>query len=156
MDMNIKSIFCLLISVLIIISCEKKEGEDPVDIDSTAIIDSLQSNPILSTEILKHAPEWYRTLPEDEGFIYAAGVAKSRRAKIASDKAVMKAQMKLAEKLKEMELQSDRDHEKPLGADSDPSNGNLSVILQDVIVKEKKQFRSGKLWYSFVLLEMKI
>ena len=88
--------------------------------------------------------------------MYAKGVAKSRRANIASEKAVMEAQVNLAEKLNELGISSTSESEKPLGADSDPANNNLTVTMQDVLVKDKKQFKSGKLWYSFVLLEIKI
>ena len=155
--MNLKSTYYILLFGLFIFACEKKEGKDFNNTDSTAVVDSLMQDPILATEVLEQAPEWYTILPEDEEYIYAIGVAKSRRANIASEKAVMKAQVSLAEKLKELELISDTEEsEQSLGADSDPADGNLSVMLQDVMIKEKKQFKSGKLWYSFVLLEMKI
>lgn len=149
-------LYFFIILGLLICSCDKKSSDDTIDIDSTLVIDSLQAELLLSTDILDKAPEWFKTMPTQEGFIYATGIAKSRRANIASDKALMKAQVSLAEKLKGLEGISDSESEVPLGADSDPANKNLDVTMKDVLVKDKKQFKSGKLWYSFVLLEIKI
>lgn len=149
-------ILFLIILGLLIFSCEKKESSDSIDIDSTAVVDSIMTRQGLASEILEQAPEWYKTLPINEGYMYAKGVAKSRRANIASEKAVMEAQVNLAEKLNELGISSNSESEIPLGADSDPDNDNLTVTMQDVLVKDKKQFKSGKLWYSFVLLEIKI
>ncbi|MBN1408067.1 MAG: hypothetical protein JW956_09765, partial [Calditrichaceae bacterium] len=110
---------------------------------------------VLSTEILQHAPSWAKSVPVKDGYIYVIGTAKSRRANIASDKALFNAQVRIAEKLKELELEF-TEGENAIGADSDPDNDNLSIKMQDVMTKSKKQVKSGDLWYSYVLLELKL
>ena len=142
---------------LLIFTCEKQERSDLELTDTTAVVDSSQTGLVLPTDILEKAPAWFKSIPTNKGLVYAVGTAKSRRGNIASDKAILNAQVKLAEKLKEMGLGSNtKMGETPLGADSDPSNNNLSITMQNVMIKNKKQIKSGDLWYSFVLLEMKL
>ena len=146
----------VLLFALLVLGCKRTDKNDKTNPDSTAIRDSLQTGLKLPDEVLEEAPEWFESLPEKDSYIYAVGVAKSRSGSIASNKALLKAQLSLAEKLKEIKPASNmEDHEQPLGADSDPSNDNLAITMQDVIVKNKKQIKWGDLWYSFVLLEVK-
>jgi hypothetical protein len=148
-----KNIFIILI-LIILFSCEKSDRKDLSNIDTTVVSDSINSDNVLSIEIREKAPAWFKSLPVKEGYIYAVGTAKSRRASIASDKALLNAQVSLAEELKQLEQGSGM--EETQGADSDPDNENLSIKMQDVLTKNKKQIKSGNLWYCFVLLELKL
>lgn len=150
-----KILFICLI-VLLIFACEKTEQSDRNIPDTTGVMDSLITDSSFWAEEWEQAPSWFKSLPEKEGYIYATGTAKSRRANIASDKALLNAQVNIAEKLKEMGFGSNTMHgEQSIGADSDPSNNNLSITMQGVMIKNKKQIKSGNLWYSYVLLELK-
>ena len=152
--MRLVFIFCFLI---IVASCEKNDGNSRNTIDTTDISDSVMTDNALSVENLELAPSWFKSIPEKNGYIYAAGTATSRRVNIASDKALLNAQVRLAEKLKELGLNSGmEENEEAIGADSDPGNDNLSVTLQDVMTKNRKQIKAGNLWYSYVLLELKL
>lgn len=147
----------ILFLFLIFASCEKNNKNDRSNTDTTNVSDSTKSDSSLSIENQEHAPSWFKSLPKKEGYIYATGTAASRRANIASDKALLYAQIRLAEKLKKLRLDSGiREGEKAIGADSDPGSDNLSITMQDVMTKNKKQVKSGDLWYSYVLLELKL
>lgn len=149
-------ILFIILSAILLFTCEKTEQSYRITPDTSGIVDSLKIDSSFSVEELEQAPSWFKSLPEKEGYIYATGTAKSRRANIASNKALLNAQVSLAEKLKEMGLGSNIIHgEQSIGADSDLSNDNLSITMQDVMIKNKKQIKSGNLWYSFVLLELK-
>ncbi len=150
-----KILFVIFI-VILLISCEKTKRSERNSTDTTNVIDSLKADTSMLIEVIEHAPSWFKSIPKEEGYIYAAGTAKSRRANIASDKALLNAQVSMAEKLKKLRLGSDTIHgEEVIGADSDPSNENLSITMQDVMIKNKKQIKSGDLWYSYILLELK-
>ncbi|MEJ2542548.1 MAG: two-component regulator propeller domain-containing protein, partial [Calditrichaceae bacterium] len=97
-----KNIFIILI-LIILFSCEKSDRKDLSNIDTTVVSDSINSDNVLSIEIREKAPAWFKSLPVKEGYIYAVGTAKSRRASIASDKALLNAQVSLAEELKQLE-----------------------------------------------------
>ncbi|HES60103.1 MAG TPA: hypothetical protein ENO18_06705, partial [Caldithrix sp.] len=145
----------ILFLFFICVACEKANREDGRGDETTVITDSMKTDSVLSTEILQHAPSWAKSVPVKDGYIYVIGTAKSRRANIASDKALFNAQVRIAEKLKELELEF-TEGENAIGADSDPDNDNLSIKMQDVMTKSKKQVKSGDLWYSYVLLELKL
>lgn len=146
----------IILSTIFLFSCQKTERSNRIIPDTSGVMDSLKIDSTFSIEELEQAPSWFKSLPEKEGYIYATGTAKSRRANIASNKALLNAQVSLAEKLKELGINSNTIHgEQSIGADSDPSNDNLSTTMQDVMIKNKKQIKYGNLWYSFVLLELK-
>ena len=146
-------IFTTLLLV-IFIACDKTDRSDTGKIDSTTVSDSTAMDSTLSVEFAENAPAWFVSIPQIEGYIYATGTAKSRRASIASDKATLKAQVSMAEKLKKQGVINGTS-EIALGADPDADNENLSIMMQDVMVKNKKQVKLGDIWYSYVLLELK-
>ena len=114
-------LFALLI-LLVILTCKKEQKQQPVKPDS-------------STVQIENAPSWFKTYPQQEGFLYAAGQATSSRPEIARRKAMLNARLKLAEKLKQQ-------------------GDSLNTLLRWSRVKEEKQIRQGKRWQSFVLLEL--
>lgn len=149
-------LFFSILVFLILVACEKTSRNDLSKSDSSIVADSARTDSVLLIENAENAPSWYLAIPEKEGFIYAIGMAKSRRANIASDKALLNAQVSLAEKLKRQGLNIvNGEGENAIGADSDPDNDNLSIIMKDVMVKNKKQLKVGDIWYSYVLLELK-
>ena len=149
-------LFFSILVFLILVACEKTSRNDLSKSDSSIVADSARTDSVLLIENAENAPSWYLAIPEKEGFIYAIGMAKSRRANIASDKALLNAQVSLAEKLKRQDLNIvNGEGENAIGADSDPDNDNLSIIMKDVMVKNKKQLKVGDIWYSYVLLELK-
>ena len=149
-------LFFSILVFLILVACEKTSRNDLSKSDSSIVADSARTDSVLLIENAENAPSWYLAIPEKEGFIYAIGMAKSRRANIASDKALLNAQVSLAEKLKRQDLNLvNGEGENAIGADSDPDNDNLSIIMKDVMVKNKKQLKVGDIWYSYVLLELK-
>ena len=149
-------LFFGILVFLLLVACEKTSRNDLSKSDSSIVADSARTDSVLLIENVEYAPSWYLAIPEKEGFIYAIGMAKSRRANIASDKALLNAQVSLAEKLKRQGLNIvNGEGENAIGADSDPDNDNLSIIMKDVMVKNKKQLKVGDIWYSYVLLELK-
>ena len=149
-------LFFSILVFLILVACEKTSRNDLSKSDSSIVADSARTDSVLLIENAENAPSWYLAIPEKEGFIYAIGMAKSRRANIASDKALLNAQVSLAEKLKRQGLNIvNGEGENAIGADSDPDNDNLSIIMKDVMVKNKKQLKVSDIWYSYVLLELK-
>ena len=149
-------LFSGILVFLILVACEKTSRHDLNKSDSSIVADSARTDSVLLIENAENAPSWYLAIPEKEGFIYAIGMAKSRRANIASDKALLNAQVSLAEKLKRQGLNIvNGEGENAIGADSDPDNDNLSIIMKDVMVKNKKQLKVSDIWYSYVLLELK-
>ena len=149
-------LFFSILVFLILVACEKTSRNDLSKSDSSIVADSARTDSVLLIENAENAPSWYLAIPEKEGFIYAIGMAKSRRANIASDKALLNAQASMAEKLKRQGLNIvNGEGENAIGADSDPDNDNLSIIMKDVMVKNKKQLKVGDIWYSYVLLELK-
>ena len=149
-------LFFSILVFLILVACEKTSRNDLSKSDSSIVADSARTDSVLLIENAENAPSWYLAIPEKEGFIYAIGMAKSRRANIASDKALLNAQVSLAEKLKRQGLNIvNEEGENAIGADSDPDNDNLSIAMKDVMVKNKKQLKVGDIWYSYVLLELK-
>lgn len=155
--LNIMKFCVVLFLCFLFVSCTKKEKNDVSKSDSMMVVDSTMAEHDLEMVILEQAPGWYKSMPEKEGYIYTVGTAKSRRGSIATNKAVMKARIKMADKLKEMEYDINSDLDKiPQGADMNPSDDNLSMALQNVIIKEKKQIKTGDYWHTFVLLEMQL
>ncbi|MEJ2052638.1 MAG: hypothetical protein P8X42_01845, partial [Calditrichaceae bacterium] len=146
-------IFIGLLLCVILIGCLDKDQTETSKADSTKTADSLQNNLMPESDIIAIAPEWFKKLPEKNGFLYASALGKSQRNSIADSKAMMKAQVILAEKLKNTGEYNNiqRDH-LSLGADKDPVDNDMSVTLKNVIVKDKKRIKAGKLWYSFVLV----
>ena len=94
--------------------------------------------------------EWFKKIPDQDGFVYAVGAASSRNLSIASDKAVTKAQISLAEQIKNKT-------ETPGGADTENvTDDDLYVVLNKSLIKEQSQIKDGKLWRVYILLEMQI
>jgi len=105
---------------------------------------------IADKSILKNAPDWFKTIPVEKGILYAIGTAKSRRLNLASDKAVTKAQISLAEQVK---LKT----ESAGGADTeDVTESDLDIVLKKSLIKNQTQIKEGKLWRVYVLLEMEL
>jgi hypothetical protein len=142
----LKYIFLFFFTLLLIyLSCtEKKQAEsDFTKNDSTLITISG-----LDSAALEAAPEWFKNIPESDTVYYAAATAKSSRANIARDKAIMKAQVELAAKL--------RSAGSPKGADAgDDTSDELDEVIKNVITSKQTQIQEGRLWRVYVLLEMR-
>ncbi len=82
-----------------------------------------------------NAPAWFKQMPQREGFHYALGQATSSDRMLAREKAIMNAQVAMAESLK-------------IKADNKPALLRFSHIAKEQALKK------GKRWHYFVLLEM--
>jgi len=141
----------LFVVTIFIFSCNEKKEIHPDQLDSLKNIDSaLVDSGIVDKSILKNAPDWFKTIPVEDGVLYAIGTAKSRRLNLASDKAVTKAQISLAEQVK---LKT----ESAGGADTeDVTESDLDIVLKKSLIKNQTQIKEGKLWRVYVLLEMEL
>jgi hypothetical protein len=132
---------------------DKKSSQDDQDL---LLTDSTKTD---SNSVIKiysdQAPEWLKQLPEQEGYVYAAGEGISSRLSIAEDKALFKAQKKLANEMNRL-MQQARSSA-PGGAQSDEPEGKdlITDISGFNIVKQQRKEVGGK-WYVFVLLEKEI
>ena len=79
------------------------------------------------------------TCAQKDGFLYSVGRASSSRITIAREKALMQAQVALANELA-----------KKQGIPTD----SLNIILHHSHVAKETQMKRGNRWYSYVLLEM--
>jgi len=141
----------IFIASIFIFSCNEKKEIPSDQLDSLNNIDSaLVDSGIVDKSILKNAPDWFKTIPVEDGVLYAIGTAKSRRLNLASDKAVTKAQISLAEQVK---LKT----ESAGGADTeDVTESDLDIVLKKGLIKNQTPIKEGKLWRVYVLLEMEL
>ena len=141
----------IIVITLFLFSCKEKKDIPSDQLDSLKNVDSaFVDSGLVESNILKNAPDWFKNIPNQDGFIYGIGTAKSRRLNLASDKAVTKAQISLAEQVK-------KKTESTIGADSDEiSESDLNVVLTKSVIKNQTQIKEGKLWRSYVLIEMEI
>lgn len=136
--------------VILAIACSTDTKTSQHDSDSTAI-DSNLAMQIYSDQ----APEWMKQLPEQAGFIYAAGEGISSRLSLAEDKALLRAQTKLANEMEK--ILHEQMTTAPGGAQSDESDITDSMI--DIsgfsVLKQQREEAEGK-WYVYILLEKEL
>lgn len=143
-----------LLSVLLS-ACAKQKEEQPAAADSTAA-DSVTSDSarLQKSETLGvSAPAWYAALPHEAGVLYAAAHGRSLRASIARDKAVMRAQRQLAEKLEMLTQNDTTESTAHGGAKAEEEPLQETQLIKAKIIKQK-QVKKGKFWYVFVLMEL--
>ncbi len=129
----------IIIGLMFLISCTKKQEEKrPVTTDSLSV-DSLHTGNSANQQSME-GPQWIKTPPSQEGFIYVVGKGESRSKTIAREKAIMNAQVALAEMLKKEK--------------SGTSPDSLNVYLKMSHVAKEKSLKKGKHWQHFVLVEM--
>ncbi|GEM_PF-3272501 len=133
---------------LLLVNCENKKPEkitiDSLQVDTSQVLRSEQG------QIAKNVPNWFRRLPDKEGFYFAVGKGESRRPNLARDKAVLKAQRNLLEQLS---VKSANTHS---GVQAVDENRPTPQVLSKTFIKKQKQIRDGQNWIVYVLLEMPI
>ncbi len=116
-------------------SCGKSEkpSKNHASGSDSLAIDTLQTSQTMKRNVF--VPDWFKSRPQREGFYYAFGRANSSSKMIAREKAIMNAQIALAESLK-------------IKADGKPALLRFSHITKEQALKK------GKRWHYFVMMEM--
>ncbi len=153
-----KKLFWIVgILTVLLISCGKQREPPRSATDSTAV-DSSQTDSTLLKQVVEQgvpAPAWYVHIPQKEGALYAAARGRSLRPNIARDKAMMRAQKELAAKMETLK-QKDSARTKAVGGAQAAEEQNNGTQLTGAIIKEQKQFKKGKYWYVYILMEMPV
>ncbi len=116
-----------LVLFILTTACKQKQSEK-----QTNNPDTLATNVVDKKNEGQNVPEWFRRVPQREGFVYAVGQASSKRPELARKKALLKAQTALAEKAGSVEK---------------------GVELKSVHVIKEHQVKQGARWQCYVLME---
>ncbi|GEM_PF-4446137 len=143
----------LMIFVLLF-ACEQKDNKKPESLDtlSTSVEDSAVQIEKNAEAIPENAPEWYENVPQREGYIYVVANARSKRADIAEDKAEHLAHIIMAQKIRNLK----NNLQKNGGMQAQNESDNQTQDMMYSIFIKKERIKEGKYWHAFVLLEMKI
>ncbi len=138
-----KSYFKKLIFISILLftffSCKKEKEPDQgvkTQTDQEKVTDSLAVAPEAKGGA---GPEWFRNPPQKDDFVYSVGEASSKRPEMARNRAIMNAQVLLAQEMA-----------KQFGGLKPDS---LEQVIRFSRVIKEKQIKKGSLWHSYVLLE---
>ncbi len=151
--------FRLILAVLVFTlfySCKQDKDQTNEQADSlSTVVDTTDSIKVKDQAgKMDTAPEWYANLPVKEGYLYAAGSARSRKLTIARDKAQMRAQTQLAKKYQA--LIGENEESQNTGGAQSAEDEDINIMLKKTIVKKQQQTPEGNYWRFYVLLEMKI
>ncbi len=149
---NITVYFSALFTLLLLLACGSEKKQSPDRADSLAADSAYRdSSQALQTEnIPAKAPEWFRHLPVNEDRLYARGTAVSTNRAIAGEKALFKAQTRLAGLLRKQNNTTGAGANAVVDRDSVSKEIDLSGYR---ILKEQK-VQDGKKWRAYVLLEL--
>ncbi|NOX89821.1 MAG: hypothetical protein GXO77_12425 [Calditrichaeota bacterium] len=134
-----KKLFFIAILLFAFFGCKKEKEPDQgatIQTDRGEVTDSAAVVP----EVKEGAgPEWFRNPPQRDDFVYSVGEASSKRPEMARNRAIMNAQVLLAQEMAKQfgELKPD----------------SLEQVIRFSRVIKEKQIKKGSLWHSYVLLE---
>jgi hypothetical protein len=133
-----KLMYGLMVLCFAIFGCENTERK----VDDTEQDSLLQNKPVdsLGANVnIENAPEWFTSVQNDQNKIFAPGYGKSRRADIAEEKAMMDAQQRMAELIK-----------------NEATEAIIKYELEQIApfqIRQKKRVQVDDQWHVYLLIE---
>lgn len=103
-------------------------------------------------------PDWVNNPPKSKKFFYSVGVGKSAMIDVAERKAILDANIKLAEMVEPAKVEKIRKNRQSSGGatiEETIQREVVSVVLQGVSTIKRASFQKDDMYIVYVLVEMK-